>query len=139
MRIDGLEVHVRVEGDGPPTLLLHGFRDRGELRRFRTPALIAAGFRLIVPDLRGCGDTDAPAEVARYRLDRLVADVLDRAGIERKVKGRDLVLVIAPGVAERLLRARDFRALPRHAPTPEDAARGRRDLTRPSRLTAGPD
>jgi pimeloyl-ACP methyl ester carboxylesterase len=62
-RIDGIAFHLRLFGDGAPILLLHGFPD--------------AGFRVIVADLRGCGETEVPAEVERHRLERLVADVLD--------------------------------------------------------------
>jgi pimeloyl-ACP methyl ester carboxylesterase len=47
------------------------------------------------------------------------------------------VLLITPGRAERFLRARDFGASTRHAPSEEGAARRRRDLARPGRLTAG--
>ncbi len=186
VRIDDLDVHVRIAGDGPPVLLLHGFPDSGELWRLQTPALVAAGYKVIVPDLRGCGETDAPADARRYRIDRLVADVVAladafagsapvdlvghdwgaaigwftcmahpqrvrrfaalavghpeayrRAGLEQKLKGWYLVLFVTPGLAEGVLRARDFHALTRHAPTPEDAARWRRDLARPGRLTAG--
>jgi len=186
-RIDGLDFHVRISGEGPPLVLLHGFPDSGELWRLQTPALVAAGFRVIVPDLRGYGETDAPTEVGQYRLDRLVADVFDladafagdaprvdlvghdwgaaigwfaclarperirrfaalsvghpeayrRAGLQQKLKGWYLLLFVTPGLAERFLRAGDFRALTRHAPTAEDAARWRRDLARPGRLTAG--
>lgn len=77
VRIDGLGFRVRTGGEGPPILLLHGFPDTGEVWRLQVPALVAAGFRVIVPDLRGCGETDAPHGVRAYRLDRLVDDVLE--------------------------------------------------------------
>ena len=74
--IDGLGFHVRVTGGGPPLVLLHGFPDTGEVWRHQVAALAGLGRTVIVPDLRGCGATDAPKGVARYRLDRLVQDVL---------------------------------------------------------------
>ena len=77
--VDGLDFHVRVTGKGPPLLLLHGFPDTGEVWRHQVAPLAALGRTVIVPDLRGYGATDAPAEVRRYRLDRLVQDVLDLA------------------------------------------------------------
>jgi pimeloyl-ACP methyl ester carboxylesterase len=77
LRIDGLTFHVRVAGAGSLMVLLHGFPDSGEVWRLQLPALVAAGHRVLVPDLRGCGQTDAPPEVARYRLTRLVEDVFD--------------------------------------------------------------
>jgi pimeloyl-ACP methyl ester carboxylesterase len=60
-----------------------------------------------------------------------------RAGLEQKLKGWYLLLFLTPRLAERALRARDFDALTRNAPTPEDAERWRRELARPGRLSAG--
>ncbi|MFP4359745.1 MAG: alpha/beta fold hydrolase [Alphaproteobacteria bacterium] len=92
VRIDRLDFHVRIFGDGPPILLLHGFPDSGEVWRLQAPALAAAGFRVVVPDLRGCGRTDAPAGVRHYRMDRLVADVFALAAATAPEHGRiDLV------------------------------------------------
>ncbi len=79
LRIDGLTLHARLAGDGPPMVLLHGFPDSGEVWRLQVEALAALGRTVIVPDLRGCGLSDAPAEVRRYRLDRLAQDVVDIA------------------------------------------------------------
>ena len=63
-------------GDGRPVLLLHGFPDTGRLWRHQVPALAAAGFRVIVPDLRGYGRSDKPTEVEAYALVALAGDVL---------------------------------------------------------------
>jgi pimeloyl-ACP methyl ester carboxylesterase len=58
---DGLRVHVAEAGSGPPVLLLHGWPQhwymwRGVLER------LAPQFRLIAPDLRGFGWTEAPGQ-----------------------------------------------------------------------------
>ena len=47
-------------------VLLHGFPDTGRLWRHQVPALVDAGFQVIVPDLRGYGASDKPAEVEAY-------------------------------------------------------------------------
>jgi len=65
---DGVSLHVRETGTGAPVVLLHGWPDEGELWRHQTPALAAAGYRVIVPDLRGFGASDKPADVAAYPL-----------------------------------------------------------------------
>ncbi|MEJ8281306.1 alpha/beta fold hydrolase [Pseudonocardia spirodelae] len=73
-------------GDGPPVLLLHGWPDRATLWTHQAAALAAAGHRVIVPDLRGFGDSDRPAEPEHYRMRALVADVLgvaDALGVDR--------------------------------------------------------
>jgi pimeloyl-ACP methyl ester carboxylesterase len=86
--IGEIELFVREEGppDGKPVLLLHGFPDSGELWRFQTPALAAAGYRVIVPDLRGFGRSSKPASAEAYALPLLVEDIvglLDALEVER--------------------------------------------------------
>jgi pimeloyl-ACP methyl ester carboxylesterase len=56
---DGLRVHVAEAGDGPPVLLLHGWPQHWYLWRGVIERL-APQFRLIAPDLRGFGWTEAP-------------------------------------------------------------------------------
>jgi pimeloyl-ACP methyl ester carboxylesterase len=95
MRVDvnGVGIEYEVSGDGPPVVLLHGFPDSRRLWRHQVPALVDAGFRVVVPDMRGYGRSDKPAEVAAYRMDQLVGDVLavmDAVGVERAhVVGHD--------------------------------------------------
>jgi len=90
---DGLSLEVHDEGEGTPVVLLHGFPDSSYLWRNQVPALHAAGFRTIVPDLRGFGESDKPQEVERYRIATIAADVaaiLDAVGVERAhVVGHD--------------------------------------------------
>ncbi|MEK6251081.1 MAG: alpha/beta hydrolase [Actinomycetota bacterium] len=79
---DGLDVHVAIAGEGPPVLLLHGWPQhwymwRGVIER------LASQFRLIAPDLRGFGWTEAPG--AGYDAETFAADqvaLLDALEIE---------------------------------------------------------
>jgi pimeloyl-ACP methyl ester carboxylesterase len=64
------------EGGGEPVLLLHGFPDSAELWRHQRPALAAAGYRVIAPDLRGFGASARPPEVEAYRFETLLGDVV---------------------------------------------------------------
>ncbi|MEA2196764.1 MAG: hypothetical protein QOJ25_815 [Solirubrobacteraceae bacterium] len=100
---DGVGIEYEVTGEGPPVLLLHGFPDSGRVWRHQVPALAEAGFRVIVPDLRGYGRSDKPAEVEAYRRELLVGDVLavlDAAGAERAhVVGHDWGASLAWGTA----------------------------------------
>lgn len=68
-------LHLRVEGDGPTVLLLHGWPDTSALWDEVGPLLVSAGYRVAVPDLRGCGESDKPDEVDLYRMHHLVGDV----------------------------------------------------------------
>ncbi len=86
VRANGLKHHVLDEGKGDPVLLLHGFPDSSAIWRHQVPALINAGFRTIVPDLRGFGQTDAPAHEEDYRLDKVLGDIaaiLDELGLNK--------------------------------------------------------
>ena len=92
--VNGIEMHVVIAGSGPDVLLLHGFPDSHKLWRYQIPALVEAGFRVIVPDLRGFGLTDIPkGGVRAYRMDQLVADVvslLDALGVAKaRLVGHD--------------------------------------------------
>src|SRR5215471_10113008 len=97
MQIDSGGVRLNVEVYGPergrPVLLLHGFPDTGRLWSKQIEPLVGAGFRLIVPDQRGYGQSDKPAEVDAYNLLLLAADpvaILDQLGVERvHVVGHD--------------------------------------------------
>jgi pimeloyl-ACP methyl ester carboxylesterase len=88
IRVGDLELNVIVEGEGPDVLLVHGFPDDHTVWREQIPALVAAGYRVIAPDTRGCGESEMAATTVDYRIDRLVADlvgVLDAVGA-RKVR-----------------------------------------------------
>ena len=71
--------------DAPPVILLHGFPESHRTWA-RVAPLLADRFRLVMPDLRGFGDSDRPQEVAAYSTDTLVADLFalaDALGIDR--------------------------------------------------------
>lgn len=64
------------EGEGDPVILLHGFPENSHSYRHQLPALAAAGYRAVAPDLRGYGETDAPEGVAEYAFPNLVGDIV---------------------------------------------------------------
>ncbi|QXG77651.1 alpha/beta hydrolase [Modestobacter sp. L9-4] len=70
------DLHLVEQGTGPLVLLLHGFPETWRAWRAQLPALAAAGFRAVALDLRGNGTSSAPADVAAYRLEALVEDVV---------------------------------------------------------------
>ena len=84
IRVNGRELNVLIAGEGPDVLLVHGFPDDHTVWRRQIGPLVAAGYRVIAPDTRGCGDSEMPPRVRDYRLDVLVADLvalLDALGI----------------------------------------------------------
>jgi pimeloyl-ACP methyl ester carboxylesterase len=81
IEINDVGLEVSSEGSGPAVLLLHGFPDTHQVWRHQLPALTAAGFRTIAPDLRGFGASDQPGE---YGVRSHVGDllgVLDRLDV----------------------------------------------------------
>ncbi|HEX3325012.1 MAG TPA: alpha/beta hydrolase [Solirubrobacterales bacterium] len=78
----GTRLHVAEAGEGPPVLLLHGWPQHWWIWRKVIPAL-AEERRLICPDLRGFGWSEAPP--GRYELQELADDILallDELGVE---------------------------------------------------------
>jgi pimeloyl-ACP methyl ester carboxylesterase len=93
IQVNGISVHVEDRGSGVPVLLLHGWPDSAVVWRNQIPVLVAHGFRVIAPDMRGFGRSSLPQEVAGYALPNAVADmtgVLDALGIQTaQVVGHD--------------------------------------------------
>jgi pimeloyl-ACP methyl ester carboxylesterase len=61
LELDGRRMHYLTRGVGNPVVLLHGLGSSGADWAFQAPAL-QDRFRLIVPDLPGCGHSPAPDE-----------------------------------------------------------------------------
>ncbi len=84
--VNGIQMAVGGQGSGPAVLLLHGFPDSGAVWRHQALALAAAGWRTVVPDLRGFGASGRPPAREDYRIEVLLGDVLgllDVLGLER--------------------------------------------------------
>ena len=81
----GVRIHVALAGpeDGPPVVLLHGWPQNWWAWREVIPE-IAKDFRVIAPDLRGHGWSEAPA--GGYAKEQLTSDMLatlDALGVGR--------------------------------------------------------
>jgi pimeloyl-ACP methyl ester carboxylesterase len=106
--VNDIELEVQVaepagHTEAPAVLLLHGWPDSHRLWRHQVPALTAAGFRAVVPDLRGFGASDRPGSVEAYALPHILGDVigvLDHLGVGRAhVVGHDWGAAVAWTVA----------------------------------------
>jgi 3-oxoadipate enol-lactonase len=81
VRSDDVEIFYEIRGSGPPVVLLHPFPCHHEFWKPVAEALDSR-YRLIVPDLRGHGDSEigeGPALMQKHAGD--VARVLDAAGV----------------------------------------------------------
>lgn len=113
LKANGINIAYQDEGAGPALLLCHGWPELGHSWRHQVPALVAAGYRVIVPDMCGFGGTDAPDDVADYTILHLVGDMvglLDGLGIDHcTIIGHDWGAPVAWHAA--LLRPDRFRAV----------------------------
>ena len=83
LRSDDAEIVYEVRGSGPPVVLLHPFPSHHEFWYPIAPAL-ESRFSLILPDLRGHGDSDAgegPALMQKHARD--IEKLLDAVGIRK--------------------------------------------------------
>ena len=74
-QVNGIKMHYAEQGHGPLVILVHGFPESWYSWRHQLPALAAAGFHVVAPDMRGYGQTEAPPEIASYTIMHLVGDV----------------------------------------------------------------
>jgi pimeloyl-ACP methyl ester carboxylesterase len=80
-KTNGITLHVAEAGppEGRLLVLLHGFPEFWYGWRHQIDALVAAGYRLVIPDQRGYNLSDHPKGVASYDLDLLARDIVDLA------------------------------------------------------------
>jgi pimeloyl-ACP methyl ester carboxylesterase len=80
---DGATIHVRVGGQGPAVVLLHGFGDTGDMWA-PVAAALAKDHAVVVPDLRGMGLSSHPETGYDKKTQaRDIAQVLDRLKIDK--------------------------------------------------------
>lgn len=103
---NGIRVHYLRHGAGNPIVLLHGWPEFCRVWR-RNIGPLAAHFDVVVPDLRGFGDSEKPDLSAKdgYTLDHLVDDLeglADALGLDRfGVVGHDIGAYVMQGLARK--------------------------------------
>ncbi|MGZ4676372.1 MAG: alpha/beta fold hydrolase [Acidimicrobiia bacterium] len=97
--VAGGELALVDEGDGFPVLLVHGFPELAFSWRHQIPALTAAGYRILAPDMRGYGASLRPEAIEDYDIthlsDDLVAILDDIGAPQAVVVGHDWGSMIA--------------------------------------------
>ncbi|WP_309572666.1 alpha/beta hydrolase, partial [Deinococcus sp.] len=87
--VNGAQIHYVSVGTGTPMLLIHGYPLSGELFARNRDALAAAGYRVITIDLRGFGQSSAPASdpgsLKTYAMDALA--VMDQLNVPKAIIG----------------------------------------------------
>ena len=80
LTVNGISMHLAEQGRGPLVVLCHGWPELGYSWRHQLPALAAAGYRAVAPDMRGFGQTEAPLDAGEYTLLHTVGDVVALVG-----------------------------------------------------------
>ncbi|MDN4471834.1 alpha/beta fold hydrolase [Demequina zhanjiangensis] len=77
--VNGIELEVfeaGTENRGNPIVLCHGWPELAYSWRHQIPALVAAGYHVIVPNQRGYGRSTRPDDVAAYGIEQLTGDLV---------------------------------------------------------------
>ena len=74
--VGDIQLHVVEAGSGPTVLLLHGLPGYWYSWRNQIESLVAAGYRVVVPDLRGVNSSGRSKAVSSYRIQYLARDVV---------------------------------------------------------------
>lgn len=100
--VNGIAMAYEDRGQGDTVVLLHGFCGSSAYWEIVQP-LLTRSYRVIAPDLRGHGSTDAP--VGAYTIDQMADDVvqlLEYLGVEKYiVLGHSMGGYVALSIAER--------------------------------------
>lgn len=86
VEVNGIKMHVAEKGEGPVVLFLHGFPELWYSWRHQIISLSSLGYRAVAPDLRGYGDTEAPASISSYTCLHIVGDIvalIDSLGVDQ--------------------------------------------------------
>ena len=86
---NGTTLHVRIGGQGPAVMLLHGYGETGDMWGELAVAL-AAGRTVIAPDLRGMGLSARP-ETGYDKKTQAARRFADRSGLRDRHEGGDAV------------------------------------------------
>lgn len=96
---NGINLHAVELGNGPTVLFCHGFPDTWRGWRRQMQAVADAGYRALALDMRGYGESEAPADAALYTPFHTVGDLvglLDALGVRTvTVVGHDFGASVA--------------------------------------------
>ncbi len=89
--VNGVELEIFEAGQqnaGNPIVLCHGWPEHAFTWRHQIPALVEAGYHVIVPNQRGYGNSSCPEEVTAYDIEHLTEDlvaILNHYGYEEAI------------------------------------------------------
>ena len=76
LRSNGVNLRCAVDGTGPLVLMIHGWPESWYSWRHQIAPIRDAGYRVVVPDVRGYGGSDKPRAIEAYDMESLIGDVI---------------------------------------------------------------
>ena len=93
VEVNGVRLRVRHAGEGPPVLLVHGHPRTSATWHRVAPQLVAAGHRVVCPDMRGYGGSSKPAVLEDHSQQSKRAVAADLAGLMATLGHRQFAAV----------------------------------------------
>jgi pimeloyl-ACP methyl ester carboxylesterase len=87
---NGIRLRTVVEGKGPLCVLVHGWPESWYSFRHQIDPLVAAGYRVAVPDVRGYGGSDKPHAIEAYDMKSITDDI---AGLITALGEKQAILI----------------------------------------------
>ncbi len=72
---DGVRLYAEANGEGTPLVLSPGYCQTHENFRTQVDPFVAAGYRIVLWDYRGHGQSEVPADEAAYTMEQVVDDL----------------------------------------------------------------
>jgi len=76
LAVNSIEMFLLEQGTGPLVVLCHGWPELSYSWRHQIPAIAAAGYHVVAPDMRGFGETTAPEDIGAYTILDHVGDMV---------------------------------------------------------------
>ena len=76
VKTNGVEINTLIEGDGKPVMFVHGWPESWYSWRNQIEPFKNAGYKVIVPDIRGYGKSSNPKGIEEYTLKKITGDLI---------------------------------------------------------------
>ena len=73
---NGIKINAVVEGEGKPVIFVHGWPESWYSWRHQINPFKKAGYKVIIPDIRGYGGSEKPKDVYSYSLKEITNDLI---------------------------------------------------------------
>ena len=87
---NGIKINTLIEGEGKPVIFVHGWPESWYSWRYQIEPFKKAGYKVIIPDIRGYGNSEKPKKVNSYSLREITNDLI---GILDFLKEKDAHII----------------------------------------------